>query len=86
MVEKTVGEFLLRSVHHRIGIKDYLPEPASLYVYTWEVVTYMVIIGKGDSGPELWPETPNENIDIEDMILTIWSKETMKRREINPQQ
>ena len=46
----------------------------------------MVITGKGRSGPDIWPETPNQGTGTEDMILTTWSKEAMKQREINPQQ
>ena len=59
-------------------IKDFSPEQASLCKYTWEVVAYMVIRGEGRSGPDIWPETPNQGIGTEDMIFTIWSKEAMK--------
>ena len=57
--EEPVGEFLWHGVCWRMGIKDSLPEQASLYEYTWEVVACMVIIGEGHSGPDIWPETPN---------------------------
>ena len=81
-----MGEFLWRDVRRRMGIKDSLPEQASLCEYTWEIVACMVITGEGRSGPDIWPETPNQGTGTENMILTTWYKEAMKRREINPQQ
>ena len=69
-----------------MGIKDSLPKQASLCKYTWEVIACMVIISKWRSGPDIWPETPNQSTSTEDMILTTWSKEAMKQSEINLQQ
>ncbi len=69
-----------------MGIKDFSPERVSLCEYTWEVVACMVIIGEGRSGPDIWPETPNQGTGTENMILTTWYKEAMKRREISPMQ
>ena len=48
-----MGKFLWRGVHRRMGIKDSLPKQASLCEYTLEVITYMVIIGKGRSSPDI---------------------------------
>ncbi len=81
-----MGEFLWRDVRRRMGIKDSLPEQASLCEYTWEIVACMVITGEGRSGPDIWPETSNQGTGTENMILTKWYKEAMKRRKINPQQ
>ena len=84
--EEPVAEFLWRGVRRRMGIKDSSPEQASFCKYTWEVVACMIITGEERSCPDIWPETPNQGTGTEDMILTTWSKEAMKRREINPQQ
>ena len=73
-----MGEFLWRGVHCRMGIKDSSPEQASFCKYPWEVVAYMVITGERHSGPDIWPETPNQGIGTENMILTTWYKEAMK--------
>ena len=62
-----------------MGIKDFLPEKASLYKYTWEVVVYMVIIGKGHSGLDIWPRTLNLDIGIEDIILRTLYKKAIKQ-------
>ncbi len=69
-----------------MSIKDSLPEQASLCEHTWEVVACMVMTGEGRLGPDIWPKTPNQGTGTEEMILTIWYKEAMKRSEINPQQ
>ncbi len=46
----------------------------------------MVMTGEGCSGPDIWPETPNQGTSTEEMILTIWYKEAIKQSEITPQQ
>ena len=46
----------------------------------------MVITGEGCSGPDIWPEIPNQGTGTEDIILTTWYKEVIKQTEINPQQ
>ena len=84
--EKPVDKFLWRGVCRRMGIKDFLSEQASVCEYTWEVVACMIITGEGCSGPDIWPETINQDTGTEDMTLTTWSKEAMKQKEINPQQ
>ncbi len=81
-----MGEFSWRRICFRIGIKDSLSEQASLCEHTWEVVAYMVMTGNGRSGPDIWPETPNQGTNTEEMIFTTWYKEAMKRSKINPQQ
>lgn len=40
-------------------IKDFLPTQASLYKYTWEVVAYIVITGKGQTSLDIWPKNLN---------------------------
>ncbi len=40
--------------------------------------------GEGRTGLDIWPETPNEGTGTEDMILTTWSKEALKRKQSNP--
>ena len=67
-----------------MGIKDFSSEQASLCEYTWEVVACIVITGKGRSGPDIWPETLNQGIGTEDMILITWYKEAIKQTKINP--
>ncbi len=81
-----MGGFLWRGVHRRMGIKDSSPKQTSLCKYTWEVIAFMVMTGEGRSGPDIWPETPNQATGTEKMILIIWYKEAMKRSGINPQQ
>ena len=68
--KESVGEFLWRDVCRRMGIKDSMPEQASFCKYTWEVVVYMVITGKGRLGPDIWPKTLNQGTGTEDIILT----------------
>ena len=46
----------------------------------------MVITGEGRSSPDIWPEIPNQDISTEDIILTIWYKEAIKKIEIYLQQ
>ncbi len=46
----------------------------------------MVMTGEGHSGPDIWPETPNQGTSTEEMILTTWYKEAIKQSGINPQQ
>ncbi len=46
----------------------------------------MVMTGEERSDPDIWPETPNQDTSTEEMILTTWYKEAMKRSGINPQQ
>ncbi len=69
-----------------MGFKDFSPEQASLFEHTWEVVLCMVMTGDGRSGPDIWPETPNQGTSIEEMILTTWYKEAKKQSGINLQQ
>lgn len=69
-----------------MGIKNSSPEQASLCEYTWEVVACMVMTGEGRTGPDIWPETPNQGTGAEDMILITWSKEALKRRQSNPRE
>ena len=38
----------------------------------------MVITNEGRSGPNIWPETPNQGTGTEDMILITWYKKAMK--------
>ena len=73
-----VGGFLWQGVCRRIGIKGSSPKYVSLCKYTWEVVAYMVKLGEGRSGLNIWPETPNQDSGTEDMIFITWSKEAMK--------
>ncbi len=40
----------------------------------------MVIIGKGCVGPDIWPETPEQAENTEDMMRTTWGKEDHCRR------
>ena len=56
--KEPVYEFLCWSVCYRMHSKDFLPENASFCKKTWEIVAYMVITGKGNSGPNIWPKTP----------------------------
>ena len=84
--KEPVGEFLWRGVCRHIGIKDSLPEQASLCEYTWEVIACMVITGEERLDPDIWPETLNQGTGTEDMILTIWYKEAINQTEINSQQ
>ncbi len=84
--EEPVGEFLWRDVCRRMGIKNSSPEQASFCEYTWEVVACMVITSERRSGLDIWPETPDQGTGTENMIITTWYKEAIKRREINPQQ
>lgn len=46
----------------------------------------MIIIDKGRSSPDIWPETPHQDTGTKDIILTIWYKEAIKQIEINLQQ
>ena len=82
--KESVSEFLWYVICYYMGIKEFLPKKANFYEYTWEVVVYMVIICKRRLSPNIWPETPNQDIDIENIIFTIWYKEVMKQIEINP--
>lgn len=61
-----------------MGIKDFSIKQASLYEYTWDIVTCMVITSKEYSDPNIWLETPNQNTGIKDMILRKLSKEAIK--------
>ena len=69
-----------------MGIKDFSLKQVSFCKYTWEFVAYIVIISEERSGPDIWPETPNQDTGTEDMILKTWSKKAIKQREINPKQ
>ena len=42
-----------------------IPAACSLCKYTWEVVTYLILTGKGRPGPDIWPETPDQAESIE---------------------
>ena len=44
----------------------------------------MVMTGKGRFSPNIWPKTPNQGTGTEEIILTIWYKEAMKKNRINP--
>lgn len=81
-----MSEFLLRGVHHCMGIKDFSPKQIRLYEYSWDIVARMVMIGEVRSGPDIWPETFNQGTGTEEMILTTWYKEAMKQNRMNPQQ
>ena len=83
--EKPVGQFLWYNIRRRMNIKHFLPKQVSLCEYTWEVIACMVITGKGRSGPDMWPKTPNQGTGTENMILTKWYEEVIKRTNINPQ-
>ncbi len=65
-----MGKFLWRGIRRRMGMKDSSPKQASLCEHTWKVVTCMVMTGEGRSGPNIWPETPNQGTGTEEMILT----------------
>ena len=84
--EKHVSEFLWRSVCRCMSINDSLPKQVNFCEYTWEVVAYMMITGKGRSSSDMWPKTPNQSTGTKDIILTTWYKKAMKQTEINPQQ
>ncbi len=64
-----MGEFFWRGVYCHMGIKDSSPKQASLYENTWEVVACMMMTGEWCSGPDIWPETPNQDTGTEAMIL-----------------
>ncbi len=66
-----MGKFLWHGVCRHISIKDFSPKHASLCEYTWEVVACMVMTGEERSGPDIWPETPNQGTSTEEIILTI---------------
>lgn len=38
---------------------------------------------KGHSGPNIWPETLNQNTGTEETIFTTWYKKVMKQSRIN---
>lgn len=84
--EKLVDKFLWYSVCHHMGIKDFSPKQASFCEYTREVIVCMMITGKGRSGLDIWPKTPNQNTSTEDMIFITCYKEAIKQTKINPQQ
>lgn len=48
-----MGEFLQCDICYYINIIDFLPEQASLYEYIQKVIAYIVITGKGRSGPDI---------------------------------
>ena len=62
------GYFLLRGYRRRSGIKDSIPATQSLCEYTWKVVAYMILTGKGRLGPNICPKTPEQAESIEDMM------------------
>ena len=68
--EEPMSEFLWRGAYCRMGIKDFLLKQESFCEHTWEVLTYMVITGKGCSGLDIWPETYSQGTGTEEMILT----------------
>ncbi len=43
----------------------------SLCKYIWEVILFMVLIGKVRLGPDIWPETPDHAKIIEDMMRIV---------------
>ena len=69
--KEPLSEFLWWCVCCHINIKDSLPKQISFCEYTWEIVAYMVMTGKGRSGPDIWPETPNQSTDTKEVIFTI---------------
>lgn len=86
MDKKPVSKFLQQGVYCHIGIKNSLLKQANLCKYTQEVIAYIVIIDKRCLDPDIWPDTLNKNISIEDVIFSTQFKEAMKQKEINFQQ
>lgn len=66
-----------------MSIKDSLPKQVSFCKYTSGVIAYMVIIGERRLDPDIWPKTPNQSTNINDMILKTLFQEAMKEKEIN---
>ena len=58
-----------------LGIKDLILASRSLCKYSWEVVAYMVLTGKGHLGPDILPETPKQAESTKDIMRSIWGKE-----------
>lgn len=56
------------------------PATCSFCEYTWEVIAYMIITGKGYTRPDIWPKTLEQAKNTEDMMRTIWSKEIHRKR------
>lgn len=52
----------------------------SHYKYIWGVIACIIITGKRHARPDIWPETPEQVKNIEDMIRTIWSKEVYHKQ------
>lgn len=67
--EEPIGEFLWHDACCYMGIKDFSPKHVSFREYIWEVIAFIVIIGKGHSSLNIWQETPNQGTDTEDIIL-----------------
>lgn len=74
-------EYLLPYAYQRLFILT----SKFLQIYLGGFV-YMVIIGKEHLVLYIWPETSNQGIGTEDIILRSWSKKAIKQKEINPQQ
>ncbi len=84
--KEPVDKFLWRDIHCCIVIKDSSPKQASLCKHTWKIVVYMPMTGAERLGPDVWPKTPNQGTGTEEIILTTWYKEVIKRSGINSQQ
>ena len=55
-------------------MKDLMPAAQRLYEYTWEVVAYMILIGKEHLGPDIWPETPEQAKSTKNIMRSICGK------------
>lgn len=58
-----------------VGIKNSTPTAHSLCKYTWEVILYMVFIGKNCLRPDIQPETADQTGSTEDMMRLVGVKE-----------
>lgn len=45
-----------------------------MYKYIWEVILYMIVMGQGRLGPDIWLETADQVKGIKDMIKTVWAE------------
>ncbi len=53
------------------------PAICNLCEYTWEVVVYIVLTGKGRLESNIWPETPQQAESMESMMRTTWNTEVI---------
>lgn len=72
------GYSLWRGHHCRMGIKDLTFAAHRLCKYTWEVVTYMILTGKGHLEPDIWPKALKQVESIGSMMSTMWNIETIR--------